>query len=188
MNNIVSQQSDPGLLQKEDATIIIIDVQERLLQAVANKDAVLDNVVRLARFARIIDIPVIITEQQNLGPTVSQVKDELPELSPITKLEFNAFTNDEFAHQLDALGRKTLLIAGLETHICISQTALAATPRFIVHIASDAVSSRSVDNWRIALERMRQNDIIISSTEMIIYELLERAGTDEFKAALKLVK
>ena len=188
MTTIGSQTGDSSLLQKESAALILIDVQERLLQAVANKEAVLDNVVRLVRFARIIDIPVIVTEQQNLGPTVPQVKDELPGLSPVTKLEFNAFKNDEFAQQLDALGRKTLLMAGLETHICISQTALAATPRFAVHIASDAVSSRSPDNWHIALERMRQHGILISSTEMIIYELLERAGTDEFRAALKLVK
>ena len=84
--------------------------------------------------------------------------------------------------------RKTLILTGVETHICVSQTALDALPHFDVHTISDAVSSRDLNNRDIALERMRQIGATISSTEMVIYELLQRAGTDEFRSALKLVK
>ena len=175
-------------LQREDAVLVVIDVQERLLPTIANKETLVDNIVRLIRFAKIIQLPVVLTEQQNLGSTVSQIKNEIPDLPALTKIEFNAFKCSEFVRRLNSLARGTLIITGLETHICISQTALQATSHFKVHVVSDAVSSRSTDNWHIALERMRQNGITISSAEMVIYELLERAGTDEFKAALKLVK
>ena len=86
------------------------------------------------------------------------------------------------------MGRKTLILTGVETHICIAQTALSAIPKFKVQVVSDAVSSRLLDNWAIGLERMRQSGVTITSTEMLIFELLERAGTDEFRATLKLMK
>jgi hypothetical protein len=89
---------------------------------------------------------------------------------------------------LNQLDRKNVIMTGIETHICIIQTALHLLPRFGVHVISDAVSSRSLENWRIALQRMRQSGVIVSSTEMVIYELLERAGTEEFRKTLPLVK
>ena len=86
------------------------------------------------------------------------------------------------------IGRKSLILTGVENHVCVAQTALHALPYFKVHIVSDAVSSRDLDNWTVGLERMRENGAIITSTEMVIYELLQRAGTDKFRATLKLVK
>jgi len=101
---------------------------------------------------------------------------------------FNCFLSEQFAAAIRESGRKTLILIGVEAHICVAQTALHAAPQLNVHVVRDAISSRTTDNWNIAVERMRSGGVTITSTEMIIYELLERAGTDEFKSTLTLVK
>lgn len=191
MEDINSGKNDFGLLQRDDTALVVIDVQERLFPHIAHGEMVADNIVRLLRFAKIIDLPVVMTEQQNLGPTIPQIKEAIPELPVITKIDFSAFRCDEFIEHLEKLRKRTLLLTGIESHICINQTALQALQspfHFRVHVIGDAVSSRSLDNKDFALDRMRQSGAVISSTEMVIYELLERAGTDEFREALKLIK
>ena len=94
----------------------------------------------------------------------------------------------EFADQVHQTGRSTLILPGVETHTCVPQTALHALPPFKVHVASDAVYSRTLHNWNVCLERMRERGAVINSTEMIMLELLRQAGTDEFTTALPLVK
>ena len=177
-----------NLITREDSVLIVIDAQERLMPVIANRERVIDNIIRLIKFAEIIGLPVILTEQQNLGPTVPEIKNEIPELQPISKIVFNCFFCDDFINHIPQMGRKTLIFTGVETHICVAQTALHALPNFTIHVVSDAVSSRTIDNWNIGIERMRQSSAIITSTEMVIFELLQRAGTDEFRAALNLVK
>ncbi|MCX5998826.1 MAG: hydrolase [Chloroflexi bacterium] len=187
--SIIGSASDSlSVLRRQDSVLLVIDVQERLLPAAANKETLINNIVRLLRFARIINLPVVLTEQDRLGATVPEIKNELPDVPPIVKVTFDAFGCDPFVKHLESLGKKTLILTGLETHICISQTALHAASRFRVHVVSDAVTSRTLENWRVGLDRMRQAGVVVSSTEMAIYELLERAGTDEFRATLKLVK
>jgi len=180
--------ADPALISREDCLLVVIDLQEKLLPVVSEKEAVLDNVVRLVKFARIIDLPVVLTEQQNLGPTVPEVKVELAGLEPISKITFDCFGEKAFQARLEEINKKVLVLAGIEAHICVAQTALTALNRFMVHVVSDAVSSRALHNKDAALARMRQAGAVVTSTEMVIYELLRRAGTPEFKAALKLVK
>ncbi len=176
------------LLEREDAVLVVIDVQERLLPAVANGDVVVANIVKLLRFAQIIELPVILTEQQKLGATVEPVRAEIPGVEPISKIEFGCFACPEFGEALQASGRNTLVLSGIEAHICVAQTALTAIPEYGVHVVSDAISSRSIDDKKVALKRMLQRGVTITSTEMLMYELLGRAGTDEFRAVLKLVK
>jgi len=176
------------LISREDCVLVVIDVQEKLLPAVADKETVLNNVVRLIKFAGIIDLPVVLTEQRNLGPTVPEVGAELAGVEPISKITFDCFGEDAFQARLEAINRKVLVLAGIEAHICVAQTALTALNRFMVHTVGDAVSSRSLHNKDVALARMRQAGAVVTSTEMVIYELLRRAGTPEFKEALKLVK
>lgn len=180
----------PGakLLRREDVVLAVIDVQERLLPAVADGDRVVANIVKLLRFAQIIDLPVILTEQQKLGATVEPIRAEIPGVEPISKMEFGCFACAGFAEAVEALGRSALVLAGIEAHICVAQTALAAIPDYAVHVVSDAISSRSPDDRDAALKRMMQSGATITSTEMVMYELLGRAGTDEFRAVLKLVK
>jgi len=177
-----------NMIEKEDSILIVIDVQEKLMPVIADNKRVIDNVSTLLKFSHIIDLPVILTEQEKLGATVPEVKQEILECAPIGKITFDAFLCDEFAEQVRKAKRNTLILTGVETHICVAQTALHALPGFKVHVVSDAVSSRTGDNLRVGLERIRQSGGIITSTEMVIYELLQRAGTDEFKQTLKLVK
>lgn len=186
MSETVSSTSH--LITREDSVLVVIDVQEKLLPVIAEKEKVTDNVVRLLKSAQIMGLPLILTEQEKLGNTVPEILDAAQHLSPIRKLDFNCFGCQDFVDQVSRLGRKTLILAGVEAHICVAQTALGAIPDYIVHVVSDATSSRSLDNWKVALKRMRQAGVVITSTEMVIYELLQRAGTDEFRAVLPLVK
>ena len=177
-----------NLLVREDSVLVLIDIQDKLMPVIANREKVIENIVRLLKFSHIIGLPIVLTEQEKLGSTLPEIKKEIPNLPPITKSAFSCFSSDEFTKQICQIGRKTLIIAGVETHICIAQTALSAIPYFKVYVVSDAVSSRTLDNWHIGIERMRQSGVTITSTEMLIFELLGKAGTDEFRAALKLVK
>ena len=176
------------LISRERCALVVIDVQEKLLPVMAEKDLVRDNCVRLATFARRIGLPVLVTEQEKLGPTVADVAAAMGEFDPVPKISFDCFGEEAFRSRMEALGRSTLILAGIESHICVAQTALSALDRYAVHVVDDAVSSRALNNKAVALRRLVHSGAVITSAEMVIYELLGRAGTDEFKAALKLVK
>ena len=178
----------PGLIAREDSVLVIIDVQKKLLPVIAGRESILENVVRLAKFARIIDLPTVLTEQENLGPTVPEAHDELPGLEPIRKITFDCFGHPPFTARLKELGRKTLILAGIEAHICVAQTALSGLGEYTVQVIGDAVGSRSPHNREIALQRLLHSGATVTSTEMAIYELLRRAGTEEFRQVLKLVR
>jgi nicotinamidase-related amidase len=147
----------------------------------------------LIRLATILKIPALVTTQysKGLGSTVADLTSLLPEKEAIDKLQFSCFGSDLFCSAVRRLpgNRNTLLLCGMETHICVMQTALAALREgYIVHVASDAVSSRTEWNWTVGLERMRAAGAIISSTEMIIYELLRSSGSASFKEMLPYLK
>jgi len=184
----VERKSNSQLIKRKDSILVIIDVQEKLVPVISNHNKIIENIVRLIRFAKIISMPVVLIEQEKLGSTIEEIKTELPGLIPIKKIEFNAYKCSKFIKKLDELSRSNIILAGIETHICIAQTALELLHRFNVHVVADATSSRSVENKDIALERLSQSGVVVSSTEMVIYELLERAGTSEFKKALDLIK
>ena len=116
------------------------------------------------------------------------MKKEIPGVDPIIKTSFNCFYCPEFSERIKKPGRNTLILAGVENHVCVAQTAIHALPNFNVHVVSNAVSSRTPENWSVGIERMRQFGAVITSTEMLIFELLRKAGTEEFRATLPLVK
>ncbi len=184
----IDTESPWGLVPPDDAVLVIIDVQEKLMAVMSDRERVLANVVRLAAFSQIMGLPVVLTEQEKLGPTLPEVKRLLPHIHPISKIHFDCFHAPEFAGLVEVLGRKTLVLAGAEAHICVAQTALHALRRFSVHVVADAVASRAPENCRLSLDRVRQAGAVVTTTEMFIYELLKRAGTDEFRATLQLVK
>jgi isochorismate hydrolase len=177
-----------SLIEREDALLVIIDMQERLFPVMADKEALKDQVMKLARFSKIVGIPAAITEQEKLGPTLPEIKGELPQVAPVSKVDFNCFGCEAFKKAVQESGKGTLILCGIEAHICVAQTALYAASDYQVHVVADAIASRSPENRRIAIERMSQSGITITSTEMVIYELLRKAGTDTFKEVLKLVK
>mgnify|MGYP001027959046 CR=1 FL=1 len=180
-----------GLIQREGSVLVVIDLQEKLLPHIAEKDEISKNIEKLVRFAKIMRIPIVMTEQypKGLGPTILGVKQLVPETEPIEKVEFSCFGSERFTEALARLKARTLIIAGIEAHICVTQTAIEAVSNgYEAYVVSDGVSSRRLDDKATALERMRQSGVTIASTEMLMYELLEKAGTPEFKAALEMVK
>ena len=180
-------------LAAEQAALVVVDIQEKLLPPIHEKERLVRNSQLLLRLAGILKIPVVATTQyaKGLGGTVPEIASLLPAGEPIDKLRFGCFGSEQFCSSLKALPgrRNTVLLCGMETHICVMQTALGALEQgYLVHVASDAVSSRSEWNWKIGLERMRAAGALISSTEMIIYELLGGSGTPEFKQMLQYLK
>ena len=176
------------LLQRDHAALVVVDVQERLLPHVVGGEEVVANIVTLLRFARIVGLPVLLTEQLKLGPTVAEIRRELPGVDPILKTEFGCLGCEGFTEALRGLGRKALILVGLETHICVMQTALQAASEYTVHVVADAVSSRALAEKDAALQRLVHSGVVVTTTETLMYEVLARAGTDEFRAVLELVK
>ena len=147
----------------------------------------------LIRLAKILSIPMMLTTQyvKGLGGTVPEIASLLPDVKSIDKMEFGCFGSDAFRSGLKSLpgSRNTVLLCGMEAHICVMQTALGAlNDGYIVHVASDAIGSRAESNWRIGLDRMRAAGAVISSTEMMMYELLRCSGTPQFKELLPYLK
>ena len=180
-------------LEAAHCALIVVDIQQKLLPPIFNKEMLVKNSQLLVRLAKILSIPIMMTTQysKGLGATVPEVASLLPEVTAIDKLEFGCFGSDVFRAGLKALpgNRNTLLLCGMETHICVMQTALGAlNDGYLVHVASDAVSSRAEWNWRVGLDRMRAAGAVISSTEMMMYELLRCSGTAEFKEMLSSLK
>jgi nicotinamidase-related amidase len=180
-------------LQAEHCALIVIDIQEKLLPPIFQKEQLVKNSQLLIRLAGILKIPVLMTTQhvRGLGATVPEIASLLPETDPIDKQVFSCFGSEVFCSLLKRLpgNRNTVILCGMESHICVMQTALSALREgYIVHVASDAVSSRTELNWKIGLERMRTAGAILSSTEMAIYELLRSSGAPAFKELLPYLK
>ena len=180
-------------LDAAQCALIVVDIQEKLLPPIFNKDTMVKNSQLLIRLAKILDIPVMVTTQytKGLGPTVTEIASLLPDVLSIDKLEFGCFGSGVFRSKLKSLpgNRNTVLICGMEAHICVMQTALGAlNDGYLVHVASDAVGSRAEWNWKIGLERMKSAGAVISSTEMMMYELLRCSGTPAFKELLQYLK
>ena len=179
-------------LHPNECALIVIDIQEKLLPPIFEKDRLLRNAQLLIRLANVLAIPIVATTQyaKGLGNTVAEIRDLLPSAA-IDKNAFSCFGSDAFCSAIKSLPgqRNTVLLCGMESHICVTQTALGALREgYLVHVASDAVSSRTKWNWKIGLERMRAAGAVISSTEMMIYELLRESGTEAFKEMLRFLK
>jgi len=180
-------------LDASQCALIVVDIQEKLLPPIVQKEQLLKNSQLLIRLAGILKIPTLMSTQyaKGLGETVSEIASLLPDVRAIDKQAFSCFGSDVFCSMLKRLpgNRNTVLLCGMESHICVMQTALGALrDGYLVHVASDAVGSRTEWNWKIGLERMRDAGAIISSTEMMVYELMRSSGTSEFKELLPYIK
>jgi len=180
-------------LVPEQCTLIVIDIQEKLLPPIFQKEQLVRNAQLLIRAAGILKIPAMVSTQyaKGLGQTVPEIASLLAGTEPLDKTLFSCFGSDAFCSSLKRLPgqRTTLLLCGMESHICVAQTALAALREgYLVHVASDAVSSRTEWNWKIGLERMRAAGAIISSTEMMIYEMMRASSSAAFKELLPFLK
>ncbi len=181
----------PSLADAGDSILVIIDPQEKLVKMIHNREEVVANLIRLLRLAHIFALPVVLTEHypRGLGNSVDEVKEALAVYDPIVKRIFSCFGVPEFAQALAASGRKRLLIAGIETHICVCQTVHDALHRgFQVQVVADATGTRKRGDHETALARMRDAGAVITTSESLIYEVTRRADGPEFKQVLELVK
>jgi nicotinamidase-related amidase len=180
-------------LNVDECALAVIDIQQKLLPPIFNKEQLIRNASLLIRLAKILNIPTLLTTQyaKGLGGTVPEIASLMDGTEAIDKLEFSCFGKDTFCSAVKSLPgkRNTMLLCGMETHICVMQTALGALEQgYLVHVASDAVGSRAESNWKVGLERMRDAGCVISSTEMMMYELLRQSGTAAFKELLPYLK
>jgi nicotinamidase-related amidase len=195
IRTLARDQREMGLrpLEANHCALLIVDIQERLLAPIFQKEQMLKNAQLLIRTAGILKIPALLTTEyaKGLGNIVPEIAALLPETEAIDKQVFSCFDSDAFCSMLKRLpgNRSTVLLCGIESHICVMQTALDALREgYLVHIASDAVSSRTEWNWKIGLNRTAMAGAIISSTETIMYELMKSSGSEAFKELLPYLK
>lgn len=183
----------PNILIRADSALLVVDMQEPFLRAIHDRDRLTANALILIQAAKILGIPVLATVQyaQRMGGVAPEISAALPADSPapIDKLTFSCVGNSEFRNLLNQVGRKQIVICGVETHICVAQTALdLAQSGYQAHVAADAVSSRTFDKHKLGMERIRDSGVLPCAAESAVYEWLVAAGTPEFKSILALVK
>jgi len=182
----------PLVASRDQAVVALLDLQAGpLMDKLPDRDGLVAAAARLARVAGLLKVPVLVTEQnaKALGATHPALREALPGLAPIGKMSFSAFGEEAFAKALKATGRTHLVVGGIMTHICVCQTVLDALHHgYIVHLAEDAVSCWKRTDHAAGLEKMRKAGASIESSEIVVYEWLDRAGTPEFKAALPILK
>lgn len=187
-----------SLVRRGDAVLVLVDIQERLAAVMARRDQVARNAIKLARMAALMGIPVMVTRQypHGLGDTDAMIEEALVSLAEggarvvsVDKTAFCCSIEPEFMETLGATSRTQVLLAGMETHICITQTALDLKARgFDVQVVADACCSRCDADHDTTLARLRSEGIVVTTTESVMYEAVGRAATDEFRALLKIVK
>ncbi len=168
--------------------LLVIDVQEKLIPAIHGGEAVLDHVAWLIRLARELDVPVRLTEQypRGLGPTVARVRSQVLDDELLEKVHFSCLDADPIRRELAALGRRQVILAGTETHVCVLQSAFQLLEDgYQVFVVDEAVASRKPRDTELGLARMRDAGAQVVSREMVAFEWLNRAGTDQFKKVSK---
>lgn len=180
------------LLTAADSQLVIVDIQERLAPAIHESAAALKATLLLVGAAKRLGVPICVTEQypKGLGPSVRDLLTALPHDATILgKMHFSAMREPDIAAHLAQKGRRSLVICGMEAHVCVLQTALdARRAGYDVYLAADAVGSRVPFNVDTALRRMERAGIHMVTSEMVVFEWMERAGTDDFKAIAPLLK
>lgn len=170
---------------------ICIDIQERLFPHIHAHEALAERADRLIRGLRVLGIPITVTEQyvKGLGPTIPVVREALGQHEPLEKMTFSCCGAPEIEAAVLGSRRHQIIVFGIETHVCVLQTVLDLLEQGqTVVVVEDCVSSRSANDKRVAIDRMRQQGAIITTMESILFELLRVAGTDTFKAISAIVK
>jgi nicotinamidase-related amidase len=179
------------MLTIENTVLVIIDIQDKLFRAMYEKDRLLDNTRKLIEGCDVLDIPMLLTEQypKGLGRTVPEIRQLIPEISPIEKLSFSCWGDSGFYRALTGLGRKQVLLAGIEAHVCVYQTAAdLAGAGYETQVVADCVSSRTRENRGISLQRIGDTGASITTMEMALFELLKTADNEKFRTISNIVK
>lgn len=179
------------MLSRTAAVLILIDVQGNLAQAMIDKEKTFSNSVKLIRGFRALNLPMMISEQipEKLGPTIPQLAQELGEAKPIAKESFSCWAEPAFRDHLESLTRRHVVLTGIECHVCVYQTALDLMANgYTVHLVADAVSSRTPENREVGIQAIKSAGAQITSTEMVLFELLRTAADPKAKEIFKIVK
>lgn len=177
-------------IEADKAVLMIIDLQEKLLKAMKDKDKVIKNTNLLLATSHEAGIPVIVTEQypRGLGSTVDEIKNNLHEYEYMEKTSFSAWV-DEMKQIMNKLGRKTVILTGSETHVCVFQTARDLVESgYDVHLVKDAVCSRFDENYENGIDLMKEAGAVITNAETVVFDILQKAGTPQFKVISPLLK
>jgi nicotinamidase-related amidase len=173
--------------------LVVVDVQERLFAVMDGelRDSVVKNLKILGMAARRMSLPFLVSEQypKGLGPTLPELRDAWNGISHVEKITFSCCDDPAFLEQLKATQRTQVVLAGIEAHVCVLTTALGLLNLgYEVHVVADATCSRTRQNWQLGLDQLRQSGAIVTNTESVLFQLLRRADTDEFKALHALLK
>jgi len=182
---------DKFMLEKESAILLIVDIQDRLAAVMKERDKVVRNNLHLIELSKMIDMPVMVTEQypKGLGTTVHEIREALPVYHPIEKMTFDCCGQPSFLEALKKHGKSHVVLTGMETHVCVLQTCIGLLKDGInVHVVQDAICSRTKENWKIGMEFMRDAGAVVTCTETVLFQLLKVAGTEEFKKISKRIK
>jgi nicotinamidase-related amidase len=179
------------ILDRQQTALLVIDIQDRVHAVMRYREEVESNAQKLIRGCQLLQVPIFLTEQypKGLGHTISSIRYALQATLPIQKMTFSCCGSDELMQALREKGIGQVVLAGIETHVCVLQTALdLLANNFQVHVARDAVSSRRELDHQTALQRLSQAGAVITTTEMALFELMVRADSAEFKEVSKLIK
>jgi len=179
------------MLKKDQAILVVVDVQGRLAQLMSDKEHLFSSLEKVIKGFKLLNLPIIWLEQvpDKLGPTIPEVAHLLSEISPISKTSFGCMGSDEFKIALEETGRKNVILVGIEAHICVYQSAAQLLKEgYGVTVINEAVSSRTLENCQIGIERMAQLGASISSVEMVLFELLQTAEAKQFREIAAIVK
>lgn len=185
-----NMEIDKFIINRKNSILVIIDVQQRYLPHLEESEIMLKNIGILMQASKKLSIPTIITEQypQGLGHTDTELS-RLNPIKPVEKISFSSCGEDNFNSEIKKTNRSHVILTGIETHVCVLQTALDLIKNgYCVHLVEDAVRSRQELKRKIGTELMRQAGVVITCTETIIFQWLEKSGTSEFKEIQKLVK
>jgi nicotinamidase-related amidase len=184
----------PMAIAREQAAIVLIDVQERLFPVMDadHREEVMRNLKILAAAARRLSVPMLVTEQypKGLGHTLQELKEALPTaVEPIEKVAFSCWAVDTFRARLTASGARQVILAGIEAHVCVLMSALdLLAGGHGVQIVADAVTSRTQANWRLAMDYLRQAGAVVTTTETVLFQLLRQADSDDFRELARLIR
>jgi len=176
-------------VRKDECVLVVIDVQDRLVDTIHEHETVVENIKVLIKAAQILQLKVLVTEQEKLGVLVPELQSLISNSLKFQKVNFSCCADSAFMRELSQIRKRTVIVCGIETHICVLQSVLdLLTHRYDVLLVRDATSSHAPTDRETAIERMRDAGVMIATTEAVIYELTEKAGTQEFRDILELVK
>lgn len=177
------------MLNREEALMAVIDIQGNLYLAMDEKEFLLANTAKLIKGINILEIPIILTEQLKIGPTIPELARLMPDVKPIIKNSFSCCGDAQFLEALIASGKKQVLVCGIEAHVCAYQTSMDLMERgYEVYVVADAVSSRTAGNREIGIQKLLASGAILTSTEMALFELLKTATDPKAKDLFRIIK